>query len=110
MRELIALALRRIPMEVIEAEDGQAALTAMAERVPNLVITDLNMPVMDGWTLLRRMREDARLRDVLIVVITTEQGTLDRARAIALGASSYLTKPIRAPRLLSEVKSLLKLP
>lgn len=108
MRELMAHALRRIPgMRTVEATDGLDALNKIQERAPDIIVTDINMPVMDGLTMLKRIRDTQALAGIPILVITTEQSSGDRARAFALGASAFVTKPIRAPRLLEEVKNLL---
>jgi two-component system chemotaxis response regulator CheY len=110
MRQLLVYALKRIPgMTTEEAEDGVDALRKLAnsER-PDIIITDINMPIMDGLKLVQRVRADEDLRDVPIVIITTEGGAEDRARALALGANAYITKPIQAPQVLRQVKELLK--
>ena len=111
MRQLLVYALRRIPgMETEEAEDGVDALKKLASLGrPDIIITDINMPIMDGLKLVQRVRADEKLRDVPIVIITTEGGAEDRARALALGANAYITKPIQSTALLSTVKELLKL-
>lgn len=108
LRELLALALGRIPgLSTIEACHGLDALEKIAESVPDIILTDINMPVMDGLTMLERLRGNQALASIPIVVITTEQNPVDRARAFALGASAYVTKPIRAPHVLDEVRNLL---
>jgi two-component system chemotaxis response regulator CheY len=108
LRELLAHALRRIPgMTTMEACHGLDALEKIAGTVPDIILTDINMPVMDGLTLLERLRANQDLASVPIVVITTEQSAVDRARAFALGATAFVTKPIRAPRVLDEVRNLL---
>jgi two-component system, chemotaxis family, chemotaxis protein CheY len=109
MRQLIVYALRRIPeMVTDEAGDGVEALKLLAENgVPDIVITDINMPVMDGLKLVQRLRSDERTRDVPIVIITTEGGEEDKNRAMSLGANAYITKPIQAPQVLKQVKALL---
>jgi two-component system chemotaxis response regulator CheY len=108
LRELLAHALRRIPgMTTIEACHGQDALEKIAALVPDIILTDINMPVMDGLTMLERLRANQALASIPIVVITTEQSAVDRARAFALGATSFVTKPIRAPHVLGEVRRLL---
>ena len=110
MRQLLVYALRRIPgMETEEAEDGVDALRKLASsEPPDIIITDINMPIMDGLKLVQRVRADEKLRDVPIVIITTEGGAEDRARALALGANAYITKPIQAPQVLRQVKELLE--
>ncbi len=110
MRELLAYALTRIPgMTTVTATDGLDGLKKLEDMVPDIIFTDINMPVMDGHSFLQRVRAQEHLGEVPIVVITTEDGAADRARALTLGATSYVTKPIRAPRVRKEVEILLKL-
>jgi two-component system, chemotaxis family, chemotaxis protein CheY len=111
MRQLLVYALKRIPqMSTIEAADGVDALKKLATSpAPDLILTDINMPIMDGLKLVQRVRTDEKLRNVPIIIITTEGGAEDRARALALGANAYITKPIQAPAVLAKVKELLKL-
>jgi two-component system chemotaxis response regulator CheY len=109
MRQLLVYALKRIPdMSTIEAADGVDALKKLASSArPDLIITDINMPIMDGLKLVQRVRTDDKLRDVPIIIITTEGGAEDRARALALGANAYITKPIQASAVLAKVRELL---
>jgi len=111
MRQLLVYALERIPdMTTVEAGDGVEALKCLASNAkPDIILTDINMPIMDGLKLVQRVRADEKLRDVPIVIITTEGGAEDRARALALGANAYITKPIKAPQVLRQVKQLLNL-
>jgi two-component system chemotaxis response regulator CheY len=111
MRQLLVYALKRIPgMVAVEAVDGVDALKKLATiGRPDLILTDINMPIMDGLKLIQRVRSDAATRDVPIIVITTEGAAEDRARALALGANAYITKPIQAPQVLQKVKELLSL-
>lgn len=109
MRQLIVFALSRIKdVTVTEAEDGIAGLKKLAVGRFDLVITDINMPMMDGLKLVRRIRSDERHKDVPIIVITTEGSQEDRDRAMALGATAYVTKPIQAPQVIEIVNGLLK--
>jgi two-component system chemotaxis response regulator CheY len=108
LRELLAVALARIPgLSTVEACHGLDALEKIAESVPDIILTDINMPVMDGLTMLERLRGNQALAAIPIVVITTEQNAVDRARAFALGATTFVTKPIRAPHVLDEIRNLL---
>lgn len=111
MRQLLVYALKRVPgMVAVEAVDGVDALKKLATiGRPDLILTDINMPIMDGLKLIQRVRSDAATRDVPIIVITTEGAAEDRARALALGANAYITKPIQAPQVLQKVKELLSL-
>lgn len=108
MRQLIIFALSRIKdLEVIEADDGVDGLKKLAAGRFDLVITDINMPIMDGLKLVKRIRTDAIHKDVPIMIITTEGAKEDRQRALQLGANAYITKPIQAPQVISKVKELL---
>lgn len=93
-----------------EAEDGAEGLKRFSEAEYDLVLTDLNMPLVDGLKLIHHIRAGDRRPDVPIVVVTTEAGEGDRSRAMALGASAYLLKPIQPARVSSAVKDLLGLP
>mgnify|MGYP006280679521 FL=1 len=108
MRQLLVFALARIKrISVTEAEDGVDALRKLANTRFDLVVTDINMPIMDGLKLVKRIRGDEVHKDVPIIIITTEGSTEDRQRAMALGANAYITKPIQAPQVIAKVKELL---
>jgi two-component system, chemotaxis family, chemotaxis protein CheY len=108
MRQLLVFALARIKkLTVVEAEDGVDGLRKLANNKFDLVITDINMPIMDGLKLVKRIRSDEVHKDVPIIIITTEGSTEDRQRAMALGANAYITKPIQAPQVIAKVKELL---
>ena len=110
MRQLLVFALARIKrLAVTEAEDGVDGLRKLANGKFDLVITDINMPIMDGLKLVKRIRSDEVHKDVPIIIITTEGSTEDRQRALALGANAYITKPIQAPQVIAKVKELLKI-
>lgn len=109
MRAMLAESLTRIPgMEVVEADNGLVGIRVLATQQFDLVVTDLNMPVMDGLKLIRHVRGDPRHEKTPIVIITTESAPNDRDRAMALGANAYIEKPIQAPRVIRAVKKLLE--
>jgi two-component system, chemotaxis family, chemotaxis protein CheY len=111
MRQLIVFALRRLKtLRVTEADDGVDALKKLQGGKFDILITDINMPIMDGLKLVSMVRKDANHKDIPIVIITTEGAQEDRERALALGANAYITKPIQAPQVIETVKELLKLP
>jgi two-component system chemotaxis response regulator CheY len=111
MRQLLAFALKRIPhVEIVEARDGMDALRKVTSDHFDLALVDINMPVMDGLKLIHLIRDEESLKAMPIVVITTEGAEEDRARALALGADEYLTKPVQAGRVLAVAKALLKIP
>ena len=109
MRQLLIFALRRVKnVDIVEAQDGMDGLRKISSDHFDLALVDINMPVMDGLKLISLIRGDDDLRDIPIVVITTEGAKEDRERALNLGADEYLTKPIQANRVLAVVKDLLK--
>ena len=110
MRQLLVFALRRLKgVEIVEAQDGMDGLRKVSSDRFDLALIDINMPVMDGLKLIRLMRGEESLRQVPIVVITTEGADEDRQRAISLGANEYLTKPIQANKVLAVARSLMKM-
>jgi two-component system chemotaxis response regulator CheY len=110
MRQLLVFALKRLKgAEVVEAQDGMDGLRKVTSDHFDLALVDINMPVMDGLKLISLIRGEEDLKEMPIVVITTEGAKEDRERALALGADEYLTKPIQANRVLSIAKSMLKI-
>lgn len=110
MRRSIMYALQRIgDIVCVEAQDGAEGLKKFTAGKFDIVLTDINMPLMDGLKLISQIRADPAFKELPIVVITTEAADADRARAMNLGASAYLTKPIQAQSVLDTVKQLLRL-
>lgn len=109
MRQLLAFSLRRLKeCRIIEAVDGVDALKKLTTERVDLVITDINMPMMDGLKLISVIRGNARTKAVPIIIVTTEGAEEDRKRGLALGANAYIAKPIQPSELLKTVASLLE--
>src|SRR3954454_17034285 len=110
MRQLIVFALNRIRgLTVVEANDGVDALRKLSSQQLDIILTDINMPIMDGLKLVRRVRSDEAMKSIPIVIITTEGAEEDRQRPLALGPNAYITKPIQAPQVIAKVKELLRI-
>ena len=110
MRKMIVFALSRIrELNVVEADDGVDALRRIAGTKFDIIITDINMPILDGLKLVKRLRADEAYKNVPIIIITTEGAEEDRQRALALGANAYITKPIQAPQVIQLVRETLNL-
>ncbi len=108
MRQLLVFALARVRgLHVVEADDGVDALRRLNSGQFDLLITDINMPIMDGLKLVARVRKDERHKHMPIVVVTTESAEEDRQRAENLGANAFITKPIQAPDVVNTIKRLL---
>jgi two-component system chemotaxis response regulator CheY len=110
MRQLLAFALKRLKdVEIVEAQDGMDGLRKVTSDHFDLALIDINMPVMDGLKLVSLIRGEEDIKEMPVVVVTTEGAKEDRERALALGANEYLTKPIQANRVLAVARALLKL-
>ena len=107
-RLLLAEQLECAGYRVSEARGGAEALELARAVRPAAVITDVIMPTMDGYELARQMKADPRLRDVLIMMITSRTGEKHRQRAFDLGVDRYLGKPYQEPELMRNVHELLK--
>ena len=108
MRQLIVFALKRIRgFQIVEANDGVDALKKLSAEKFDLILTDINMPIMDGLKLVSMVRNDANYKETPIIVITTEGATEDRERALALGSNEYITNPIQTMKILETVKKLM---
>ena len=99
MREMIAFTLHTAGFAVESAEDGQKALSALESIQVDLVITDLNMPVMDGLSLIRNLRANPKYRTVPILMLTTEGDAEKKAEGRAAGATGWLVKPFNPEKL-----------
>ena len=108
MRQLIIFALKRLRgSRIVEASDGVDGYKKLSQEKFDIIITDINMPVMDGLKLVSLIRKDQTHKEVPIVIITTEGAMEDKQRALALGANAYITKPIQASKVLTTVQELL---
>lgn len=108
LRRSVMYALQRLgDVTCVEAGDGAEALKKFQTSKFDIVLTDINMPVLDGLKLVSHIRSDPANVKVPIVVITTEAAEEDRERALRLGANAYLIKPVQAQVVLETVQKLL---
>ncbi len=111
MRRQLSYALQRVVgMDTVEAADGADAWRKLCSASFDVVITDINMPLLDGLKLVALLRAGGPHQRVPIVVITTEGAEADRRRAMGLGASAYLVKPVQAQQVVETIRSLLNAP
>ena len=109
MRMFLAMNIKRVlPVEITEAENGQDALNKLSTATYDLVLTDVNMPVMTGLEFVRLARTELK-STVPIIMITTMGQTKDRDHGMQLGATGYLTKPVNALLLLRTVSTFLNM-
>ena len=108
MRKVSSRVLERNNFEVLTAKDGIDALERMVDRVPDLMLLDIEMPRMDGYELATTMKADPRLANVPIIMITSRTGDKHRQRAMDIGVDRYLGKPYQENELMRNVFSLLE--
>jgi two-component system chemotaxis response regulator CheY len=111
IRKILQRVLRQTGMalgELVEAGDGQEALDALQGRSIGLVLTDINMPKMDGLQLLAAIKALPDKRDVPVVMITTEGGEAKVAEAVKLGAAGYVRKPFTADQIKEKLAGILE--
>ena len=108
MRKVTGRVLERNNFEVVTAKDGLDALERLADRVPDLMLLDIEMPRMDGYELATAMKADPRLRNVPIIMITSRTGEKHRQRAMDIGVNRYLGKPYQENELMRNVFALLE--
>jgi len=106
MRQLISFAIKRIPeSRIIEATDGVDALKKLSSEKIDIILADINMPIMDGLKLVSLVRGNPSYKNIPIIMITTEGAEEDKKKALAIGANAYLTKPIQTQDLMKLVNS-----
>jgi chemosensory pili system protein ChpA (sensor histidine kinase/response regulator) len=108
MRKVTTRVLEREQLEVVTAKDGVDALEKLQERIPDVMLLDIEMPRMDGYELATHMKNDARFRHVPIMMITSRTGEKHRERAFELGVERYLGKPYSEADLLRHVNEMLE--
>jgi len=107
IRQMLSFTLSDAGYEVIEAIDGRDAYEKLKDNPVNMVITDLNMPQMDGIELIREVRKDPANRFVPIIMLTTESQEKKKQEGKAAGASGWIVKPFSPEQLLAVVKMVL---
>ena len=111
MRSLIKMSLQRIPgVVVVEACSGKDALTKLKIGTPSLLLTDINMPEMDGLQLVEEIRKFKSMQELPVIIVSTKGDTDDVFRGLQLGANDYLPKPINGLALVEKVKRFLTVP
>jgi two-component system, chemotaxis family, chemotaxis protein CheY len=104
MRDMLRHALTGAGFHVSEAVDGEHGLEVLSGIAPDVIITDINMPRLDGFGFIERVRQDDTYRAVPILVLTTESGPEKKARARASGATGWIVKPFDPDKLIAVVR------
>ena len=107
MREMVSFTLRGAGFDVVEANDGQQALVVLASHTVDLILADLNMPNMDGITLIRQVRASGGHRKVPILMLTTESDDAKKQEGRAAGATGWIVKPFNPEKLIQVVQKVM---
>jgi CheY-like chemotaxis protein len=109
-RDLVAfvIARSRMDVELVVAENGQEALDKSFAKAPDLILMDMQMPVMDGWQAVPILKADDRTKNIPIIAFTAQAKPEDKARAREMGCIDYYTKPMDPEELLALVQKYLK--
>ncbi|MBT7720698.1 MAG: response regulator [Halieaceae bacterium] len=105
-RDMLIRRLVRAGKEVVSAADGQQALDLMRSEKPAVVLMDMNLPILDGWTACRQARADDTIKHIPIIALTAHASDADRLNALEAGCDDYATKPVDFPGLLIKIEKL----
>jgi CheY-like chemotaxis protein len=106
-RDMLSRRLARQGYTVVIAVDGEQGLAAAQAEIPDVILMDMSLPVMDGWEATRQLKGDAATRAIPVIGLTAHAMTGDRDKALAAGCDDYDTKPIELPRLIGKIDALL---
>jgi len=105
---LVRILLEREGYQVVTAFDGEEGLKVARRDMPDLIALDLDMPIMDGWELLRQAQSDPDIQDIPIVVVTAHLMPGERNRVIEAGGAGYVSKPFKVRELANEIQKALE--
>ena len=106
-RQILRDLLTSVGYEMSEAENGQEALAAVAKQRPDLILMDIQLPIMDGYEATRRIKADPKTRAIPIIVVTSYALSGDEGKARDAGCDAYVTKPYSPRQLLAKIKEFL---
>lgn len=107
-RKLLGHYLKSRGYQVVFAENGLDALEKLGADSVNMIITDMNMPYMDGMELIKTLRSDSTWSEIPILMVTTENDGIEKEKALELGANGYIVKPVSGEVIAHNIKSILK--
>ncbi|MDH5735489.1 MAG: response regulator, partial [Gammaproteobacteria bacterium] len=107
IRKVTARMLERNGMRVVTAKDGIDAVAQLQDQIPDVMLLDIEMPRMDGYEVATHVRNDDRLKELPIIMITSRTGAKHRDKAMDIGVNRYLGKPYQEDELMENINSLL---
>ena len=106
-RDMLSRRLQRKGYEILVAVDGQQGVVMAGANNPDLVLMDMSLPIKDGWTATRELKENPKTKDIKVIALTAHAMEGDRQKALGAGCDDYDTKPIDLKRLLGKIEALL---
>jgi CheY-like chemotaxis protein len=106
-RDMLSRRLARRGYEIILAVDGKQGYAMAQSELPDLILMDMSLPIMDGWEVTRQLKAASETGSIPIIALTAHAMAGDRERALSAGCDDYDTKPVEFPRLLGKIKTLL---
>ena len=106
-RDMLSRRLQRKGYEVLLAVEGQSGVEMAQAQLPDLVLMDMSLPVLDGWEATRRLKTNATTRHIPVIALTAHAMSSDREKALEAGCDDYDTKPVELSRLLGKIEALL---
>jgi CheY-like chemotaxis protein len=107
-RDMLSRRLARKGHEVLIAVDGAEGVSMAKTKIPDLILMDMGLPVLDGWRATEQIKADAETKMIPVIALTANAMAGDRQKCLAAGCDDYDTKPVEFPRLLSKIEMLLK--
>jgi two-component system, cell cycle response regulator DivK len=106
--QILSRRLRRRGYDVVVARDGKQGLTMAKSDRPDLILMDMNLPLLDGWEATRLIKKDPKAKNTPVIALTAHALTGDRDKALEAGCDDYHTKPVELPRLLEQIEAQLQ--
>jgi len=106
-RDMLSRRLERKGYQILIAVDGAMGIEVTRAKMPDLILMDMSLPVVDGWEATRQIKADEHLKHIPIIALTAHAMANDREKALDAGCDEYDTKPIELPRLLGKIEALL---
>ena len=107
-RDMLSRRLQRKGFAVVMAEDGKAGVAMAASELPDLILLDMSLPLVDGWEVARQIKAGPTTKGIPIIALTAHAMAGDREKALEAGCDEYDTKPVEFPRLLSKIEAILE--
>lgn len=107
-RDMLSRRLQRYGYEIILAVDGQEGINVTQEKLPDLILMDMSLPILDGWEVTKILKKDPKTKHIPVIALTAHAMIGDKEKALDAGCDDYDTKPVDMPRLLEKIKALLE--